>query len=154
METLSIIALCLAILIDNALYSVIVPIIPVYLQKLDHPPSSMNFGEVVNNDTSTIICCADDVVNNTSTTSYHEHLKIGILFGSKAITEILFTFISGPIIDRIGCRIPMMAGTVNPRRFNNRIRIRGIVYSTGIGSEHSRNRIGINDRIGILTACK
>ena len=50
------------------------------------------------------------IVNNTSTTSSHEDLKIGILFGSKTMTQILFTFISGPIIDRIGCRIPMMTG--------------------------------------------
>ena len=70
----------------------------------------MNLGDVVNNDTSTAVCCVGDVVNNTSTTSSHEDLKIGILFGSKAIAHVLFSFISGPIIDRIGCRIPMMAG--------------------------------------------
>ena len=70
----------------------------------------MNLGDDVNNDTSTVVCRADDAGNNTSPTSPHKDLKIGILFGSKAIVHVLFTFISGPIIDRIGCRIPMMAG--------------------------------------------
>ena len=111
METLSIFTVCLAFLVDSTLYSVIVPIIPVYLETLNQTPRSMKLEEViVNNDSSTVVCCADDLVNNTIPTSTHEDLKIGILFGSKTITQILFTFISGPIIDRIGCPIPMMAG--------------------------------------------
>ena len=111
MESLPIITVCLALLIDCTLYSVIVPIIPVYLQTLNHPPDSMKSDSVIpKNDTSIVACCADDMVNNTRPTSSHEDLKFGILFGSKTITQILFTFISGPIIDRIGCPIPMMTG--------------------------------------------
>ena len=104
---------CLALLFDCTLYSVIVPIIPVYLQRLNNPLGTVNVEEVAfNNFSSTADCCAIDmvIVNNTSPTLTHEDLKIGILFGTKTMTQILLTFISGPIIDRIGCRILMMTG--------------------------------------------
>ncbi|XP_017881269.1 vesicular acetylcholine transporter isoform X3 [Ceratina calcarata] len=83
----------IALLLDNMLYMVIVPIIPDYLKYIGA------FGEV------------DDDEN--ATVQHHHHGQdsaTGILFASKAIVQLMVNPFSGALIDRIGYDIPMMIG--------------------------------------------
>lgn len=83
----------LALLLDNMLYMVIVPILPDYLRKIGS---------------------WDDVEMNepNSTVKIHTHHDgaTGFLFASKAIVQLMVNPFSGAMIDRIGYDIPMMIG--------------------------------------------
>lgn len=87
-----------ALLLDNMLYMVIVPIIPDYLRYIgayapieDIPPPNGTQGPVKH----------DHHGQDTST---------GVLFASKAIVQLMINPFSGALIDRIGYDIPMMIG--------------------------------------------
>lgn len=93
----------IALLLDNMLYMVIVPIIPDYLRYIG--------------------AYSDDVVvpsgpgNSTlppGTPIKHSHhgqdSATGILFASKAIVQLMVNPFSGALIDRIGYDMPMMIG--------------------------------------------
>ena len=93
---------CVALLLDNMLYMVIVPIIPDYLRsigawdsvKATYPPN-------------------DNTTNSTAepTIEYkNEDVAIGVLFASKAIVQLLVSPFSGTLIDKIGYDIPLMIG--------------------------------------------
>ncbi|CAB0032458.1 unnamed protein product [Trichogramma brassicae] len=92
---LILVIVCIALLLDNMLYMVIVPIIPDYLQYIgtfsdDVPPAGTN-----------------------GTVPHHHHGQdsaTGILFASKAIVQLMINPFSGALIDRIGYDIPMMIG--------------------------------------------
>ncbi|CAL8368069.1 putative vesicular acetylcholine transporter-A [Gadus morhua] len=91
---------CVALLLDNMLYMVIVPIIPDYLAELQieaehaRPVQHYNF------------------TNGTvpKVTKGNFDLQIGVLFASKAILQLLINPISGTLIDRIGYDIPLFIG--------------------------------------------
>lgn len=84
----------IALLLDNMLYMVIVPIIPDYLQYLSA------FGPI-----------EEQAVNSTSPPGHHgQDSATGILFASKAIVQLMVNPFSGALIDRIGYDIPMMIG--------------------------------------------
>lgn len=87
----------IALLLDNMLYMVIVPIIPDYLRYL----AVLN-GEM------------EEEVNNGTGPQHRNHhgqdSATGILFASKAIVQLMVNPFSGAIIDRIGYDIPMMVG--------------------------------------------
>ncbi|XP_012283555.1 vesicular acetylcholine transporter [Orussus abietinus] len=82
-----------ALLLDNMLYMVIVPIIPDYLKYVgafDDDPVE---------------------VNSTGPPSHHgQDSATGVLFASKAIVQLMVNPFSGALIDRIGYDIPMMIG--------------------------------------------
>ncbi|CAG9766804.1 unnamed protein product [Ceutorhynchus assimilis] len=89
----------IALLLDNMLYMVIVPIIPDYLRYIG--------------------AYQDDPIPENSTlppgTPFkHDHhgqdSATGILFASKAIVQLMVNPFSGALIDRIGYDIPMMVG--------------------------------------------
>ncbi|XP_046737813.1 vesicular acetylcholine transporter [Diprion similis] len=84
----------IALLLDNMLYMVIVPIIPDYLKYVGA------FG--------------DEPETNSTVTgppSHHgQDSATGILFASKAIVQLMVNPFSGALIDRIGYDIPMMIG--------------------------------------------
>lgn len=90
----------IALLLDNMLYMVIVPIIPDYLRYI---------GAYV-----------DDPIIPSNTTlapgtvpkrSHHgQDSATGILFASKAIVQLMVNPFSGALIDKIGYDIPMMIG--------------------------------------------
>lgn len=91
----------IALLLDNMLYMVIVPIIPDYLRYIgaysDEPlPNSGNLtlppGAPVKHD------------------HHGQDSATGILFASKAIVQLMINPFSGALIDRIGYDIPMMIG--------------------------------------------
>ncbi|KAF2899160.1 hypothetical protein ILUMI_07015 [Ignelater luminosus] len=91
----------IALLLDNMLYMVIVPIIPDYLRYIgaytDEP--------VVGSGNSTV---------PPGTPVKHDHhgqdQATGVLFASKAIVQLMVNPFSGALIDRIGYDLPMMIG--------------------------------------------
>ncbi|XP_059489581.1 vesicular acetylcholine transporter isoform X1 [Neocloeon triangulifer] len=87
----------IALLLDNMLYMVIVPIIPDYLRytgAFGTPPPVLD--------------------KNGTLVPGHGHegqdQATGILFASKAIVQLMVNPFSGALIDRIGYDIPMMIG--------------------------------------------
>ncbi|CAF3449234.1 unnamed protein product [Rotaria socialis] len=96
---------CVALLLDNMLYMVIVPIIPDYLQSIGAWTSSKSniSKSVAINDKSSKVINNDDDDNS-------EDVAIGTLFGSKAMIQLLINPFSGALIDRIGYDIPMCIG--------------------------------------------
>nr|AVK72351.1 synaptic vesicular acetylcholine transporter [Meara stichopi] len=89
-KKLALCVVCVALLLDNMLYMVIVPIIPYYLHK------------------GTIEVRNGTEVNDEFTGG--ETASIGILFASKAIVQLIFNPISGTLIDRRGYELPMVFG--------------------------------------------
>ncbi|KAK6633862.1 hypothetical protein RUM44_004469 [Polyplax serrata] len=95
---LVLIIVSVALLLDNMLYMVIVPIIPDYLRYIGaYAPI--------------------DVIqppNGTQGPVKHDHhgqdTSTGVLFASKAIVQLMINPFSGALIDRIGYDIPMMIG--------------------------------------------
>lgn len=102
------IVVSIALLLDNMLYMVIVPIVPDYLRALD------------------VLKRRDDLVANFSRSAHFrnhtgkfefswlvpeaENAKIGMLFAFKAIVQLFFNPLSGYVIDRIGYDVPMVIG--------------------------------------------
>ncbi|KAK9310511.1 hypothetical protein QLX08_000252 [Tetragonisca angustula] len=90
---LVLIIVSIALLLDNMLYMVIVPIIPDYLKYVGA------FGDV------------EEEVNATGPPKHHgQDSATGVLFASKAIVQLMVNPFSGALIDRIGYDIPMMIG--------------------------------------------
>ena len=109
---LVLIIVCIALLLDNMLYMVIVPIIPVYLRSIDQwvPPSTNGeiHYEAGPNDTTqavTIVHTTHRPIINSA-----EDASVGLLFASKAIVQLMINPLSGTIIDRIGYDLPMVFG--------------------------------------------
>ncbi|XP_053125753.1 chromaffin granule amine transporter isoform X2 [Hemicordylus capensis] len=146
-----------ALLVDNMLLTVVVPIIPSFLfhtyQTHSHPAlhaavptipgvsSSAPYTPVFSYyDNTTVIIsdyAADGAVENASKTGRrneshlpvtalppsnsctdgkdflsHENVRVGLLFASKALMQILANPIVGPLTNRIGYHIPMFFGFV------------------------------------------
>uniref|UniRef100_A0A3Q4HJY6 Solute carrier family 18 member 3b n=1 Tax=Neolamprologus brichardi TaxID=32507 RepID=A0A3Q4HJY6_NEOBR len=94
---------CVALLLDNMLYMVIVPIIPDYLADLELEQSE-HVHVVMHSNTS---------ANSTSRDKSNKDnldIQIGILFASKAILQLLVNPLSGTFIDRVGYDIPLLIG--------------------------------------------
>ncbi|KAG7211841.1 hypothetical protein KM043_011064 [Ampulex compressa] len=88
---LVLIIVSIALLLDNMLYMVIVPIIPDYLKYVGA------FGP--------------EEPGNATTHGHHgQDSATGVLFASKAIVQLMVNPFSGALIDRIGYDIPMMIG--------------------------------------------
>ncbi|BES87906.1 unnamed protein product [Nesidiocoris tenuis] len=86
----------IALLLDNMLYMVIVPIIPDYLRYIGA------WGE----DNFTMPAGGAPVHRD----HHGQDSATGILFASKAIVQLMINPFSGALIDRIGYDIPMMIG--------------------------------------------
>ncbi|XP_071953477.1 probable vesicular acetylcholine transporter-B [Antedon mediterranea] len=84
---------CVALLLDSMLYVVIVPIIPDYLRSEWDGKGSDDYGDS----------------NNTDDKS---GAKIGFLFASKAIIQLIVNPFAGTLIDRVGYDIPMIIGLI------------------------------------------
>lgn len=108
---LVLIIVCVALLLDNMLYMVIVPIIPVYLRSLNAPdstpaplaPTPFPNGTFPN---VTVKPKLKPLVPHSG----NEDTSVGLLFASKAIVQLMISPISGTIIDRIGYDLPMVFG--------------------------------------------
>ncbi|XP_026759768.1 vesicular acetylcholine transporter [Galleria mellonella] len=101
----------IALLLDNMLYMVIVPIIPDYLRYIgawgeeayDHVVTLAPYKEGNKTITPTKIIPASHEGQESAT---------GVLFASKAIVQLMINPFSGALIDRIGYDIPMMIGLI------------------------------------------
>ncbi|KAL3876633.1 hypothetical protein ACJMK2_034450 [Sinanodonta woodiana] len=133
---LVLVTVCIALLLDNMLYMVIVPIIPEYLHKMKATKDNMEIMEEIN----TTIASPHNVTSysyyanytgfttkpNVTHTSKHTFLNlppppisygdeggaIGLLFASKAILQLLVNPFTGAFIDRVGYDYPMLIGLV------------------------------------------
>uniref|UniRef100_A0A8C9S5E9 Solute carrier family 18 member A1 n=2 Tax=Scleropages formosus TaxID=113540 RepID=A0A8C9S5E9_SCLFO len=138
---LVLVVVCVALLLDNMLLTVVVPIIPSFLYTTEHsrqdlapasnqtprpetpqgtPFSSVislydntthmsgspetNLSEVSTNQSSPASCLEDtDFLEE-------ENVRVGLLFASKAVVQLLVNPFVGPLTNRIGYHIPMFAG--------------------------------------------
>ncbi|KAG9275370.1 probable vesicular acetylcholine transporter-A [Astyanax mexicanus] len=92
---------CVALLLDNMLYMVIVPIVPDYLARLESQ-SEQSHHVVLSNST-----------NSSSQTNFPAEnldLQVGVLFASKAILQLIVNPLTGTFIDRVGYDIPLLIG--------------------------------------------
>lgn len=100
----------IALLLDNMLYMVIVPIIPDYLRTIDvlqrREALIANFSRTAQLHNFT----GKEKIKFSWLVPEAEDAKIGTLFAFKAIVQLFFNPLSGHIIDRIGYDIPMVIG--------------------------------------------
>lgn len=100
---------CCALLLDNMLYMVIVPIIPDYLRSIGAWSTyTENAKWIRRNVTGSAQPKWERVGGNVVYEG--EDSAVGFLFASKAIVQLFINPFSGAIIDRIGYEIPMMIG--------------------------------------------
>ena len=138
---LVLIVVCIALLLDNMLYMVIVPIIPNFLRAMHEPvPDLDSDAAAAATTTTTTTTMMPAVVSSLfgnmtygrgwynatyqwttpkpsklppPPVSYgNEGGAIGILFASKAIVQLCVNPFTGTLIDRIGYDVPMMIGLV------------------------------------------
>lgn len=88
----------IALLLDNMLYMVIVPIIPDYLRYIGAWGLEP---EIPGNET---------VAVQRPRSHHGQDSATGVLFASKAIVQLMINPFSGALIDRIGYDLPMMIG--------------------------------------------
>ncbi|XP_076358947.1 vesicular acetylcholine transporter-like [Tachypleus tridentatus] len=112
---LILVIVCVALLLDNMLYMVIVPIIPDYLRQIgawdthrEGGTYSTEYRNVTTNGTLTNVTIRH--FSGWKTVYEGEDSAVGILFASKAIIQLFINPFSGALIDRIGYDIPMMIG--------------------------------------------
>lgn len=98
---------CIALLLDNMLYMVIVPIIPDYLRDIGVWDTYTIGGQIqYRNESDRLI-----PMRIGGRVVYEgEESAVGMLFASKAIVQLFINPFSGHIIDRIGYDLPMMIG--------------------------------------------
>ncbi|RXN20826.1 chromaffin granule amine transporter isoform X2 [Labeo rohita] len=137
---LVLVVVCVALLLDNMLLTVVVPIIPTFLYAIEHQtqerpsdaPSEAQLASVFslydNNTytTSTANLTISSGANgssgvNGSSAERHgckedsefleeENVRVGLLFASKAMVQLMVNPFVGPLTNRIGYHIPMFAG--------------------------------------------
>eukprot|EP00095_Tigriopus_kingsejongensis_P012703 snap_masked-scaffold22_size673200-processed-gene-5.22 protein:Tk12703 transcript:snap_masked-scaffold22_size673200-processed-gene-5.22-mRNA-1 annotation:"vesamicol binding" len=123
---LVLVTVSIALLLDNMLYMVIVPIIPDYLRKI----GVWETRTIHNNNaqTSTLVSYYNNATGNYTVITTNmtrrinvggivieydgEDMGIGVLFASKAAVQILINPMSGMVIDKIGYDLPMMFGLI------------------------------------------
>ncbi|KAG6448164.1 vesicular acetylcholine transporter [Manduca sexta] len=101
----------IALLLDNMLYMVIVPIIPDYLRYIGA------WGEAGYDHVVTLPPIREGnrtiIPTKIIPASHHgQDSATGVLFASKAIVQLMINPFSGALIDRIGYDIPMMIGLI------------------------------------------
>lgn len=124
---LVLIIVCVALLLDNMLYMVIVPIIPNYLRNtFSHEAMTttvkapIKYNRIYRNVTGAPNTTSWYTVVSETTTSIppppidygSEGGAIGFLFASKAILQLMVNPFTGALIDRIGYDMPMMIGLI------------------------------------------
>ncbi|KAF5921973.1 vesicular acetylcholine transporter [Diceros bicornis minor] len=122
---LVLVVVCVALLLDNMLYMVIVPIVPYYVAHMHKGPTPTTEVRMpILPPPTPANTSADNVNTSESPTAawptrsalkpHHptesEDVKIGVLFASKAILQLLVNPLSGPFIDRMGYDVPLLIG--------------------------------------------
>ncbi|CAJ0602315.1 unnamed protein product [Cylicocyclus nassatus] len=109
-KKLVLVIVSVALLLDNMLYMVIVPIIPKYLRDI-HAYEVEFYG--YHNETERLPNGTVIVRAVGAKIDYlDEDIELGWLFASKAMLQIFVNPLSGFIIDRVGYEIPMVVGLV------------------------------------------
>uniref|UniRef100_A0A0K0EGA3 MFS domain-containing protein n=1 Tax=Strongyloides stercoralis TaxID=6248 RepID=A0A0K0EGA3_STRER len=109
-KKLVLVVVSIALLLDNMLYMVIVPIIPKYLRDIHAYEETY---EDYTNETRKLQNGSILVLQSGGHVDYlNEEIELGWLFASKALLQIFVNPLSGFIIDRIGYEIPMIIGLV------------------------------------------
>nr|XP_060624984.1 vesicular acetylcholine transporter [Anolis sagrei ordinatus] len=98
---------CVALLLDNMLYMVIVPIIPDYIAAMGSHSQVAQSQSGGNNGSSN---ASKPLLLRPRYPAENEDIKIGVLFASKAILQLLVNPLSGTFIDRVGYAIPLLIG--------------------------------------------
>uniref|UniRef100_A0A0N5AQ61 MFS domain-containing protein n=1 Tax=Syphacia muris TaxID=451379 RepID=A0A0N5AQ61_9BILA len=106
-KKLILIVVSVALLLDNMLYMVIVPIIPTYLRGVHTYERHVTGGH-----NETIVLNGTKIfrLRGFSIEYENEDVQLGWLFASKALLQIFVNPFSGYIIDRIGYEVPMIIG--------------------------------------------
>lgn len=103
----------IALLLDNMLYMVIVPIIPDYLRYIGAygPPEPTPIATPTKVGSNITIRESTQFSTPLPKRDHHgQDAQTGILFASKAIVQLMVNPFSGALIDRIGYDVPMMIG--------------------------------------------
>lgn len=104
-RTIVLVIVCVALLLDNMLYMVIVPIIPEYLRSIGA------WDEILPPVVWTTLENGTNVTLPPGRIIYEgESVSVGFLFASKALIQLFISPCAGYIIDRIGYDLPMMFG--------------------------------------------
>ncbi|VDP11051.1 unnamed protein product [Soboliphyme baturini] len=99
----------IALLLDNMLYMVIVPIIPDYLRRIGAYEVSYLYKYAnVTLPNGTVVTMKKQRIKQYAS----EDQSLGYLFASKAILQLLINPFSGTLIDRIGYETPLIIGLV------------------------------------------
>ncbi|KFM72738.1 Vesicular acetylcholine transporter, partial [Stegodyphus mimosarum] len=103
---------CVALLLDNMLYMVIVPIIPDYLRYIGAWSTHTVKGDMVWDNSSAVPGSNASFWKRAKDRIVYEgeDSAVGILFASKAIVQLFINPFSGAVIDKIGYDTPMMIG--------------------------------------------
>ncbi len=106
---LILVIVCVALLLDNMLYMVIVPIIPDYLADLETKQTARAHA------------------NSSVSRANRDNLdiQIGVLFASKAILQLMVNPLSGTFIDARGVRHPADDRAAGHVRLHLHLRVRG-----------------------------
>uniref|UniRef100_A0A8C8RNK3 Solute carrier family 18 member A3 n=1 Tax=Pelusios castaneus TaxID=367368 RepID=A0A8C8RNK3_9SAUR len=99
---LILVIVCVALFLDNMLYMVIVPIIPDYINTLRSGQAETRGREGNASGTKSVL--------GPTYPTENEDIKIGVLFASKAILQLLVNPLSGTFIDRVGYDLPLLIG--------------------------------------------
>lgn len=107
-KKLVLVIVSIALLLDNMLYMVIVPIIPKYLRDIHAYDVEFigyhNETKKLKNGTIVVRMIGGQI------DYLNEDVELGWLFASKALLQIFVNPLSGYIIDRIGYELPMIIG--------------------------------------------
>lgn len=106
---LILVIVCCALLLDNMLYMVIVPIIPDYLRSIGSWSTYTENAKWIRSNSTRGGHAKWERVGG-QVVYEGEDSAVGFLFASKAIVQLFINPFSGAIIDRIGYELPMMIG--------------------------------------------
>ncbi|XP_058909473.1 vesicular acetylcholine transporter [Kogia breviceps] len=122
---LVLVIVCVALFLDNMLYMVIVPIVPYYVHSASEKPTLTSKVCVTTLPPPTPANASADTVNTSESSTAtmparstaqpqnptdNEDVKIGVLFASKAILQLLVNPLSGTFIDRMSYDLPLLMG--------------------------------------------
>ncbi|KAJ6645476.1 Synaptic vesicular amine transporter, partial [Pseudolycoriella hygida] len=127
---LVLVIVAIALLLDNMLLTVVVPIIPEFLYDINHPDAPLDSFPRTPLTTPTPLSDSRPTDGSETTTlsaenaSYYaeleerhkelvgETVEVGLMFASKAFVQLLANPIVGPLTHKIGYSIPMFAGFI------------------------------------------
>lgn len=124
---LLLVIVCVALFLDNMLYMVIVPIVPDYIARMRGgsenplptpeawvptlpPPAPANASAGAANSSAPPTAWPAGPALRPRYPTESEDVKIGVLFASKAILQLLVNPLSGTFIDRMSYDVPLLIG--------------------------------------------